>query len=38
MRRRRRGDDAPRILPVLADICKILGAITIVIIHWLRNG
>jgi hypothetical protein len=38
MRRRRRKDDAPKILAVLADTCRILGVVIIVIIHWLRDG
>ena len=38
MKKRRRRADAPKILSVLADTCRILGAVIIVIIHWLRDG
>jgi hypothetical protein len=34
---RHRKGDSPKIFPVLADIVKILGAITTVIIVWLRH-
>jgi hypothetical protein len=29
--------NGPRILAVLADVCKILGTIVVVIIDWTRN-
>ncbi len=34
---RKSKDDGPRILPVLAGICKIVGAVAIVIANWMRD-
>lgn len=35
--RKRPKDDGPRILPVLADICRILGTVIIVLISVFRS-